>query len=250
MTILDKIIAHKKLEVQQNKQNVSIADLENTLHFKREVYSISEALKRSDSSGIIAEFKRKSPSKGIINDQIDVVEQALNYKKNNVAAMSVLTDKMFFGGNNSDLMTARNFIDVPILRKDFVVDEYQIIEAKAIGADFVLLIASVLSKKQIAAFADFAHNLGLEVLCEVHNEKELEKLNSRINLVGVNNRNLNDFSVSLENSINLSKKIPKEYMRISESGISSKEDIELLRKYGFQGFLIGEYFMRAQNMDL
>lgn len=250
MTILDEIVQHKKLEVQKNKDLISVQELEKTLLFQRETYSISAALKRSNSSGIIAEFKRKSPSKGVINNTAQINQVALKYKNGGAVAMSVLTDSLFFGGNIQDLITARNFIDIPILRKDFIVDLYQIIETKAVGADFVLLIASVLSKKQIVEFSNFAHSLGLEVLLEIHNENELIKIDSSVDLVGVNNRNLNDFSVTLETSVNLSEKIPEHFIKISESGISSKEQIDMLKSRGYQGFLIGEHFMSSSKFEL
>ena len=198
-------------------------------------------------SGVIAEYKRKSPSKGIINDTDSVERVSVWYMQAGASALSILTDEKYFGGKNEDLMTARKFNFCPILRKDFVIDEYQIIEAKSIGADAILLIAEALEKDEVLTLAKKAKSIGLEVLMEIHTEDQLEKANEFIDIIGVNNRDLKTFKVDIENSIRISSKIPSQFVKISESGISSPEDVKKLKKYGFQGFLIGENFMKSDQ---
>lgn len=201
-----------------------------------------------EKTGIIAEFKRKSPSKGLINGSAKVERTSIGYMQAGASALSILTDSEFFGGSNEDLTQARKFNFCPILRKDFIVDEYQIIEAKSIGADCILLIAAVLDPKRLKELALFAHQLGLEVLMEVHDEEELNRsLNEHLDLVGVNNRNLNNFGVSLEVSLNLVNKIPSQFVKISESGISLPQTLIELKSAGFDGFLIGENFMKSSR---
>jgi len=245
MDILQKIIAHKKPLLEQQKLQVSIENLQNSRFFKRSTLSLSVALKQPDSSGIIAEFKRRSPSKPAINLTADVQKVTTGYQQAGAAALSVLTDTHFFGGKNLDIEQIRDFINIPILRKDFIFDAYQIYEAKSIGADAILLIAEVLSKDEALQLSKTAHELGMEVLLEIHSESELDKLNPYINVLGVNNRNLKTFEVSINNSIQISGKLPNDIVKISESGIRSPEDVKRLRAYGFQGFLIGESFMKA-----
>lgn len=248
MNILDKIVARKKEEVASAKAKKSIKELEKSLAFSRETYSLKSFLTDPNKSGIIAEFKRKSPSKGIINDSVTVEEVTTGYAKAGASALSVLTDHDFFMGHEDDLIAARKVNEIPILRKDFMVDEYQIIEAKAIGADIVLLIAACLTPKEIENFAKLAQSLGLSTLLEVHNREELDKsLNPNLDVVGVNNRNLKDFTVSIETSLSLAEVIPAEFLKISESAISEPETIKILKKAGFNGFLIGENFMRTAN---
>ena len=198
-------------------------------------------------SGIIAEFKRKSPSKGIINDQSDVLEVAKNYEKYGASGISVLTDSDFFGGDFEDILKIRNEIQIPILRKDFMVDEYQFYEAKSIGADVILLIAACLSRVQVQEFTELSHELGLEVLLEIHTEEELKYFNENIDLVGINNRNLKDFKVDLQHSVDLKNLLPAETLSIAESGIYSFDDFKFLTNKGFDGFLMGEYFMKNEN---
>ncbi len=245
MTILDEIVQHKRKVVAKNKELYPIKLLEKSTSFETTPVSLTKYLLREDKSGIIAEFKRKSPSKGMINEFADVEKITMGYIQAGASALSVLTDLKFFGGKNEDLITARKSNNCPILRKDFIVDEYQIIEAKSIGADAILLIAACLTKEEIFHFAKTARNLGLEVLMEVHTEEELDKVNEHLNVVGVNNRNLKTFEVSIENSKILSEKIPSDFVKISESGISNVSAIKELKKYGFQGFLIGENFMKT-----
>ena len=245
MDILQKIIAYKKQLLEQQKRQVSIEKLQNSRFFKRSTLSLSEALKQSGSSGIIAEFKRRSPSKPAINLSADVKKVTTGYQQAGAAALSVLTDTYFFGGKNLDIEQIRDFINIPILRKDFIFDIYQVYEAKSIGADAILLIAEVLSKKEILKLAKLANELGLEVLLEIHSASQLDKLNPYINVLGINNRNLKTFEVSIENSIQIAGKLPDDIVKISESGIRSAEDVKRLHTYGFQGFLIGESFMKT-----
>jgi len=246
MTILNKIVEYKLTEIKENKHKVGIPELEKSEFYKKMPYSLVKNLKIK-KPGIIAEFKRKSPSKGIINDKVKVEEVTQKYVKAGVAGLSVLTDTNFFGGTNEDLIKARKVNQIPILRKDFIIDEYQITEAKAIGADVILLIASILPKERIEDLAKFAKSLGLEVLFEIHNKEELDKLNNYIDIVGVNNRNLNTFEVDIQTSINLFEAIPGDFLKISESGISNIENIRTLKLRGFHGFLIGENFMKTDN---
>lgn len=244
MNILDKIIENKKQEVAEAKKNVSLAELKDSALFNRKTFSLKESVK--SGSGIIAEFKRQSPSKGIINDQADVLEVTKSYEKFGVSGISILTDEQFFGGTLDDLIKVRNEISIPILRKDFMIDEYQFYEAKANGADVILLIASCLSPAQVQEFTALSHQSGLEVLLEIHTEEELQHFDKNIDLVGINNRNLKDFKVDLQHSVNLKNLLPKETLAIAESGIYSIEDFKFLKEKGFDGFLMGEYFMRNE----
>ena len=249
MTILDKIIAFKKTEIAKIKAEVHIKKLVESPNFGREVFSLKKSLLEVGSSGIIAEFKRQSPSKGIINDTATIADVTNGYLDANVAAQSILTDTSFFGGSMADLMEARVINQQkPILRKDFIVDGFQIVEAKAIGADVILLIAACLTSEELKNYGNLATDIGLEVLYEVHTQEDLDKINDLDNkIIGINNRNLNTFEVDLENSIKLSNQIPNSSLKISESGISDPKIIMGLKEYGFQGFLIGETFMKQEN---
>ena len=246
MNILDKIVVDKKREVQSKKKLIPVDFLKKSPLFSRETYSLTQSIKTG--SGIIAEFKRRSPSKQVINHQSSVIDVVKGYEKAGVSGISVLADTKYFGGSLEDLMQTRDAVEIPILRKEFIIDIYQIYEAKAYGADAVLLIAAILTSDEIKDYSKLAKDLDLEVLLEIHNEKELNKSDlSYVDLVGVNNRNLKTFEVSLDNSKNLSKLIPSDKVKISESGISSLEAIDELKQYGFQGFLIGENFMKTEN---
>ncbi|MBD3748410.1 MAG: indole-3-glycerol phosphate synthase TrpC [Sphingobacteriales bacterium] len=248
MNILDQIVARKKEEVASAKAKTSIKELEKTASFSRATFALKDFLLDPSKTGIIAEFKRKSPSKGIINDYVSVEEVTKAYAAAGASALSVLTDHDFFMGHEDDLIAARKVNQIPILRKDFMVDEYQIIEAKALGADIILLIAACLSPEEILVFAKLAKSLGLSTLLEVHNQEELDRsLNPYLDVVGVNNRNLKDFTVSIETSLSLAETIPSEFLKISESAISNPETIKLLKSVGFNGFLIGENFMKTEN---
>lgn len=246
MNILDIIVAQKKIEVAQRKAQTSIAELEKGKFFANETLSLKKFLLDETKTGIIAEYKRKSPSKGIINDKATVEEVTTAYAKYGASGISVLTDEMFFGGHLDDLLVA-TINKVPLLRKDFMIDEYQIIEAKAYGAEVILLIAACLTKEEVKRMASVAKSLGLEVLLEIHNNEELEHICDAVNLVGVNNRNLKTFEVSIETSLQLINKIPTDKLAIAESGISNVETILTLRQAGFKGFLIGENFMKENN---
>ena len=247
MNILDQIIASKKKEVALKKSVVSVAQLENAALFNKKTSSLSKSITNSPF-GIVAEHKRRSPSKATINNRFSVEEVVKGYENAGASGISVLTDMQYFGGSLEDLLLARASVQIPLLRKEFIVDEYQLLEAKAYGADAILLIAAVLSKKEIKQLSEFAQSLALEVLLEVHNREELEKsITPSIDLIGVNNRNLKTFEVSLQNSIDLSNHIPNDFVKISESGLTTTDDIKLLRSHGFRGFLIGENFMKTEN---
>lgn len=245
-TILDKIIAEKRLEVAERKKVKSIADLEKEIYFTRKCISLKQSLLQSNS-GIISEFKRKSPSKGWIKEACTASEIAEGYCKNGASGISILTDFPFFGGKPDDLISARPHVECPILRKDFMIDDYQFYEAKAMGADVILLIASALTVSETEEFAKLAKKLGMEVLLEIHNEEELEHINDFVDIVGVNNRNLKTFEVNLQTSVKLSSLIPDKFVKISESGISNPESVKELQKHGFKGFLMGENFMKDEN---
>ena len=245
MNILDQIIARKKEEISLSKSQVSLKDMKNSAFFERKTFSLKDTLVQK--SGIIAEFKRKSPSKGIMNNQSDVLEVAKTYEKCGASGISILTDSDFFGGNFDDILKIRNEIQRPILRKDFMIDEYQFYEAKSIGADVVLLIAACLSPVQVQEFTELSHELGLEVLLEIHTEEELKCFNKNIDLVGINNRNLQDFKVDLQHSVDLKNLLPAGTLSIAESGIYSVQDYQFLKSKGFDGFLMGEYFMKNEN---
>jgi len=247
MDILTRIVNDKRKEVNLRKQLIPTKQLEQSVLFERETISLAKKLKNSDT-GIIAEHKRRSPSKQVINHDLNVFDVAKGYEEAGVCGMSVLTDGKYFGGSLDDLLTARANCNLPLLRKEFIIDQYQIIEAKAYGADAILLIAAILSKKEIKQFSEFAKSLNLEVLLEVHNEEELNKsIMPSLDLLGVNNRNLKTFKVSLEISKQLSTLIPNDFIKVSESGISSIEAIKILQPYGYKGFLIGENFMKTDN---
>jgi indole-3-glycerol phosphate synthase len=246
MTILEQIIEYKKSEVRRRKSETSISKLEASSYFNRKPLSLIELLRKGKKSGIIAEFKRRSPSKGIINEKANVVEVTTAYAESGASAVSVLTDNHFFGGCDQDLIESR-INEVPILRKDFVIDEYQIIEAKSIGADMILLIAACLTPGEVKRLTKFASTLGLEVLLELYDEKELGHICDEIELVGINNRNLKTFEVNIEQSVKMAEEIPNDKIKIAESGIHSVDDVVLFRKNGFKGFLIGELFMKERD---
>lgn len=248
MTILDKIIETKKVEVANQKKVVDIETLKKYPDFNRKCNSLKTNLLKDKSSGIIAEFKQKSPSKGEINFGVKVEVVTKDYVEAGVAGLSVLTDYEYFGGTLANLAKARETNpEIPILRKDFMIDTYQIVEAKAYGADVILLIAACLEKEEAEILAKDAKNIGLEVLMEVHNAEELKKVNDFVDIVGVNNRNLKTFKVDVENSIKLAKLIPNRFVKISESGLAGAETILYLKENGFKGFLIGETFMKKNN---
>lgn len=248
MNILEEIIARKRIEVAGAKKNTPVSELENSPFFKRETISLKAALERENVPSIIAEFKRRSPSRGEINSRVKPAQIAQDYQNAGATAMSVLTDTISFGGATHDLVMARQNAKIPLLRKEFMIDPYQIIEAKAIGADAILLIAACLTPNHLKEMAQTAQQYGLEVLLEVHNQAELEShLNKYVSVVGVNNRNLKTFDVSIDTSLKLANLIPDEFVKISESGLRSSEEIVKLHKAGYQGFLIGESFMKSAD---
>ncbi|MEN6618004.1 MAG: indole-3-glycerol phosphate synthase TrpC [Rikenellaceae bacterium] len=246
MNILEQIIAHKKMEVAERKETISVKMLERSSCFERNCYSLKHSLLCSDT-GIIAEFKRKSPSKGWIYPEArpEVITPA--YQKGGASGLSILTDTYYFGSNSTDITSVRHLIQIPILRKDFIIGPYQIFEAKAMGADVILLIAAILKPKQTADLTTLAKSLGLEVLLELHNAKELEYINPAVNMVGINNRDLKTFKVNLDASLQLHTMIPDSFVKISESGISNAESVITLRQAGFRGFLMGENFMKTKD---
>ena len=251
MDILDKILIHKTKEVGERKSLYPIKLLEKSIYFNSPSVSLKKYLLRKDKAGIIAEIKRKSPSKGVINQYISVERTSIGYMQGGASALSVLTDNEFFGGKNEDLSIARKFNYCPILRKDFIIDEYQVIEAKSIGADVILLIANVLNPLRIKELAKLARSLSLEVILEVRDRIEMmDSLNEYIDIVGVNNRNLKDFSVDLSRSFEMASFIPKEILKISESGISTVKVIHELKNVGYHGFLIGDAFMQHSRPEI
>ena len=247
MDILNKIVIDKRKEVDFRKALIPVTQLEQSILFERQTISLAKKLRESNS-GIIAEHKRRSPSKAIINQSFNVFDVAKGYENAGACGMSVLTDTKYFGGCLDDLLTARASCKLPLLRKEFIIDAYQIVEAKAYGADAILLIAAILTNLEIKQFSELAKQLNLDVLLEVHNEAELHKsIMPSLDMLGVNNRNLKTFEVSLEISKSLSELIPNDFVKVSESGISNIEAIKELKPYGYQGFLIGENFMKTDN---
>jgi len=247
MNILSQILRNKRNEVDERKQLYPIKLLEKSIYFNTDTVSLKKYLVLSDKSGIIAEFKTKSPSKGDINPYADVSKISIEYMQAGASALSILTDQKFFGGKTEHITQARKYNYCPILQKDFFIDEYQVIEAKSIGADAILLIANALSKSKLRSMTMLANSLDLEVLFEVHNKQDLGKMNELIEIVGVNNRNLETFQTDIQQSVEMADEIPNELIKVSESGISNASDINLLRSYGFNGFLIGENFMKTSN---
>lgn len=246
MHILDKIIVQKRLEVIRHREAVPLDRLVAAELSGREPVSFRQALLAS-RTGIIAEFKRKSPSKGWIHPDASPELVVPAYERGGAVAASVLTDGPFFGGSPGDLRRVRERVAFPVLRKDFIIDEYQLYQARALGADVVLLIAAVLSPALVKQFARTAHRLGLEVLLEIHAEEELECLCPEIDVAGVNNRNLKTFVTDVETSFRLGEKLPAGLVRISESGLSSADTVRQLREAGFGGFLMGENWMKEAD---
>ena len=246
--VLGKIVSRKLEEVAEAKQKVSVAELEANPNFDRKPLVFKDFLLDKGRTGIISEFKRRSPSKGLINGTADVAQVTQAYNLAGASAISVLTDTDFFGGKADDLLKARAVNQIPILRKDFMIDEYQILEAKAWGADIILLIASILTPKQIVDFGKLAQSLGLSVLLEVHDLAELERsICPHLDAIGVNNRNLGDFTVNIQTSFDLVNKIPNDFLKISESAIDNPQVIKELKAVGYNGFLIGENFMKTDD---
>lgn len=249
MNILDQIVAHKKELLLVRKMMVPVDQVINSKHFDQPCLSLVESLLKENATGIIAEFKRRSPSKGYINQHADVVQVTNDYTKSGASGLSVLTDNFFFGGSTDDLVLAREN-NIPILRKEFIVDPYQILTTKAMGADVILLIAAILTKEEVENFAGSAKQLGLEVLLEIHSTSELGHICDDIDMVGINNRNLKTFKVDINHSIALSKMIPGDKIKIAESGIETAEMVKKFKEEGYKGFLIGEAFMKETDPGL
>ena len=247
MKILDKIVEDKKIEINKLLSNSSISKLENSHLFSRKCISLKESIK-NNNSGIICEFKRRSPSNENINYISSLPDVVSGYEEAGAAGLSILTNKKYFDGDTQDIINIRDISNLPILRKEFIISEYQVIEAKSIGSDAILLIASILSEEEIIGYSSLAKSIGLEVLLEIHSEDELYKISGDdIDIVGVNNRNLDTLEIDLNNSIELYGKIPSKFVKISESGISEVESILKLKELGYNGFLIGEKFMKTNN---
>jgi indole-3-glycerol phosphate synthase len=246
MNILDTIIAKKKTEVAERKSHTPLADLERKPFFKNETLSFAEFLQRKDKTGIIAEFKRRSPSKGLINGTAVLKEVIADYTRFGASALSVLTDEPFFGGSPDDLLDAAGG-KIPVLRKDFIIDEYQVIETKAFGGEIILLIAACLTKAAVKRLATLAGNIGLNVLLEIHDEQQLGHICDAVDVVGINNRDLKSFTVDISRSIALGNMLPRGILKIAESGIDDAGTIRLLRQNGFNGFLMGEKFMKEPD---
>jgi indole-3-glycerol phosphate synthase len=244
MNKLQEIVQEKLKQVEEDKQLVPVEMLEQSIYFSRECASLKEYILRDDKSGIITEIKKKSPALGAINPGINVENLAAAYTQAGASALSVLTDNKFFGGCNADLIAARENTTIPILRKDFVIDIYQIFEAKSIGADIILLIAAILTREEIVEFTELAHKLGMEVILEVHAVQELEKVYINVDIIGVNNRNLETMQIDIATSKSMEKLIPAGFIKISESGIENTEIVMELKQFGYDGFLIGSYFMK------
>ena len=249
MNILDKIVAHKRIEIKESKEKVTFSQLEKEIEANNRTGQFKQALLHSPT-GIISEFKRRSPSRDWIFKDAKVEDVIPLYAQGGASAISVLTDYQFFGGTFQDLRLARSLTNTPILRKDFMVDEYQLYEAAAMGADAILLIASCLSIEETKILAHKAKSLRLDTLLEIHNEAELAHINEYIDVVGVNNRNLATFETNIQASFDLASKIPNNFIKISESGISSTETVRQLKEVGYQGFLMGENFMKTNNPGL
>lgn len=249
MNTLEEIVYHKKKEVAVSKKKAAISQLEKQPLFERTGYSLKASLENREKTGIIAEFKRKSPSKGVINGTADVAEVTRAYTFHGAAGVSVLTDQLFFGGTFADFSAARK-TDTPLLRKDFIIDEYQLFESKAMGADVILLIAACLTATEAKNLARTAKNLNLEILLELHGEGELDHVNEFIDFVGVNNRNLKTFTVDLDQSIRFADKLGRDVLKVAESGIQSVADVIYLKQAGFDGFLIGENFMKHADPSI
>ena len=245
MSILREIVLNKRKEIDFLKKNRPISKIEKSQYFNREVISLKKSL--IEKSGIISEFKRKSPSKPNINLDAEIITITKGYELSNSSGISILTDSKYFGGSNEDITSVRSEINIPILRKDFILDEYQIIESKSLGADVILLIAASLSKEDVKNLSRFAKSFDLQVILEIHSEDELSYLCDSIDVVGVNNRNLKKFETDINNSINIAGMIPSSFLKISESGISTSKEILRLKEYGFDGFLIGENFMKKED---
>lgn len=250
MNILQTIVQRKKEEITDAKSKVNESTLVQSEMFERKCHSLSDYIKKPELSGIIAEFKRKSPSKPTINLHADVIQVTTGYSSAGASALSVLTDVDFFGGNDLDLKQARSVNQIPILRKDFVIDPYQILEAKSLGSDAILLIAEILTKNEIDELSKVAVDFGMEVLMEIHTSDQITKYHERIKNIGVNNRNLKTFTTDIRYSMDIFPQLPSDTVKISESGLDNAATVVSLKRFGYDGFLIGESFMKTENPGL
>lgn len=248
MNILETICKNKQVEVERQKEAIPLSYLKNLLTFQSwDTISFKKSLAES-STGIISEFKRRSPSKGWINEKTDIETVVKNYEESGAAAISCLTDEQFFGGSFHDFMKARKVLKkIPLLRKDFIIDEYQIYQSRVMEADVILLIAACLTQEETCCFTKIAHELDMEVLLEIHDEDELDYIQPDTDVVGINNRDLKTFKTDIKHTIELAHKIPDSYLKISESGLSEPETVITLRNEGFKGFLMGENFMKTES---
>jgi indole-3-glycerol phosphate synthase len=249
VNILEKIIAQKRKEIEAGKKERTLAYFTKQPLFEKKTRSLKQSVLDHPGWAVIAEFKRKSPSAGTINGDAILKDVVKTYAESGAAGISVLTDEVFFGGRLADLEASRD-AGKPLLRKDFIIDPWQVFESKASGADAILLIASCLEKQQIKELADTATSIGLEVLLELHHEEELDLLYRGISLVGVNNRDLGNFTVDLEHSAAMAEKIGGDHVKIAESGIKNLSDLRYLAACGFDGFLIGSLFMKEKDPGL
>jgi indole-3-glycerol phosphate synthase len=245
MSILEKIVASKYKEVEERKLKFPVSTLEKSKYFNRITHSLKTSILREGSFGIISEYKRKSPSKGIINASAQPVQVCSGYHEAGSSALSVLTDYDYFGGTSHDLSDVRQNVNCPILRKDFIIDEYQITEARSIGADAVLLIAEVHDAKRLGQLFRFARSLELEVLVELHDEKNIARIPPDAEIIGINSRDLASFNVNFDHLTRMVHLLPGESVKVAESGIKSVNDYLSLKNAGFNAFLIGEQFMKS-----
>jgi indole-3-glycerol phosphate synthase len=250
LNILDKIIDTKKTEVKSLREKYSRLDFEKSPYFQKISYSLINEINCDRNISIIAEIKKASPSKGLLRENFNHIEIAKSYFENNVNGISILTDKKYFRGNIKYLKDIAGIKSKPLLRKDFIIDEFQILEAKANGADVILLIAEALTKKQIRELTLFAKIVGAEVLLELHSENQLGKIDFGLNtLIGINNRNLENFVTTVETTEKLSGQIPNDITLVSESGINTEADVQRLNNAGVDAVLVGEFFMKTNNID-
>lgn len=250
MTFLKEILDEKKTEVSKLKGYYTLSSFREMEFFEKNTISLNRSLENDKAISIIAEIKKGSPSKGIIRENFDHNSIAKTYFESGADAVSVITDVNFFKGSINYLKDIAVIKNVPLLRKDFIIDEYQIFESKAFGADSILLISEILSKDQIAELSQAAHEISLEVLLELHSENQLDKIDFDTNkIIGINNRNLEDFSVDLNTSINISNLLPDSVTVVAESGIENEMDIQTLREHNVNAILVGEYLMRSENIE-
>ncbi len=247
--ILEKIVKDKQEYVRECKVRVKESQLYCQPQFGRTCISLNECTKTLPHPWVISEFKRKSPSKPEIALGAQIEDIVPQYVQSGSSALSILTDRTYFGGSDDDLIKARSLVNIPILRKEFIIDSYQIVEAKALGADFILLIAEILTKAQVKEFSLLAQECGLEVLLEMHSEDQIEKYCDSIEFIGINNRDLTRFVTDIETSIRIFPKLPAQPIKISESGIKSIEDIKILTRVGYNGYLIGEHLMASDDKE-